>query len=125
LSRPYSHKQIVFNAKDETETVALDLEFGLCSKLIVECVYAGFTGTLDFKGSVNPDITKVDLPHVLMASATIQSQSVTQLSETTETSTKHYLLPEVLPSMDVVMTRSAGTISMQVYGVAADRPIYS
>lgn len=116
MSRPYSKSQKVFNAAAADATVALDPDFAICPTKIIEIVTVGFSGTLDIQGAVGSAVAKVNLNYTLMSQGTAQVPATAQLSYTTDSTTTHYLVVEPYPLIDFVMTRTAGTITINVFG---------
>lgn len=111
MAIPYSSPvQTVFNAAALTATVNLTADTQLASSVMIQYITAGWTGTLDFQGSLD-NVTWVNVPYVIVATGALASV-VAQVSKTTNTANYLYILTMPMPYMKVVMTRSAGSITM-------------
>lgn len=119
MARPWTEMQRIFEAADATATVVIpDMSAG--PSKVWEIVYNGFSGTIDIQGKVDGGAW-ANVPYVLANNATAPSRAVAQLSLTTESSTKTYLTWEPMPQMRIVMTRTAGDVSVTVW--ASETPI--
>ena len=116
MSRPTTHTQRIWSAKNATATAELDKEFRLCQSKIVELTLAGFSGTVDFQSKLEPDGAYANCLYREIDVDPEGSDGVAQLSFTLITGVKRYLLIGARPHSQIVMTRSAGTISAIVYG---------
>lgn len=105
-----SQVQTVFNAAALTATQALTADTQLAAGVQITYQTAGFSGTLDFQGSLG-GTTWYNLPYAIVGTGALASV-VAQVSKTTDTANYHYLILMPMPFMRVVMTRSAGTITM-------------
>jgi len=116
MSRPYAMEQKVFSSAVATETKALNAEFALCPTKVIEIVTTGFSGTLDIKGALLPAGTKDNIAYARMSQDGVQSPVNDQLSFSTDTARYRYITYEPYPNIDLVMTRSAGSISVNAFG---------
>lgn len=116
IDKVYTFFQKVFDGAVATATVALKNEFNQCPTKIIEIVTTGFSGTIDIQGSVAPGTTKDNVAYGLMGQDGTVTPSNNQLSYTADTSRYRYVVTELYPFMDIVMTRSAGSVSVDVFG---------
>ena len=105
-------RERIWNAKDATATAALSArgQTSLALRPIIEAVTAGFTGTLDIQGRVTADGAWVNIPYSVF-SAGWGAPSVAQVSFTTNSASHRYRILDYWPEMQIVMDRSAGTIT--------------
>lgn len=82
--------------------------------LILQYIGTGFSGTLDIQGKIHAAATFVNIPYYILAVGPI-AQAVAQISKTTDSSNQIIAVPIALPFMQVVMTRSAGTLAMYAH----------
>ena len=113
---------VLFNAAALTTTSEISRRhLQDAAQIAVQLRNFGFSGTLDFQGKAHSDAAQwVALPYYLVDAAGPLALDVAQLTYTTETANHLIILPVVLPLMQVVMTRSAGNISL--YGWATKSP---
>lgn len=122
MSLPFTKQESVWSSKATTETVTLDTEFSLCMTKIIEVITTGFSGTLDIKGKQADAATYDNVLYSLMGQVA-QVPSVAQLSYTTDTNRYRYVVPEYWHRMQLVMTRTAGSITVDVVGIDISLPI--
>lgn len=91
--------------------------FKFCTSKIVEVVTTGFTGTLDIRGRADVSLALLNIAYARIGQATQAAVSISQLSWTADTGHYFYLILTPLPENQLVMTRSAGTISVIVHGL--------
>ena len=120
----------VFVAADATETKTLksiNTEFQKCVSLIYEVDRTGFSGTLDFQTATPPGGTSANSLWTELDSETSADArpSNDQISWTADTGRNRYLVPISGVEPRVVMTRSAGTVTVNVtgYGVPLASPV--
>ncbi len=106
--------QRIWTAKAASQTVELDDGFAKCLTKAVDIVLTGFSGTLDFQGKDDPDGDYANL--VAVRSGVGQTPSAAQLSFSNVTATYKYYITDFSMFTQIVMTRSAGTISCYVSG---------
>jgi hypothetical protein len=88
--------------------------------IILQGRTVGFSGTFDIEGKSHEDAAQwAVLPYYVVGVGPL-ALAVAQLSFTTNTGNPVYILPVVMPLMRVVMTRSAGNVSL--YGWATKIP---
>ena len=114
---PYVFSEEVWNAKDVDETVALKSEFERCKVVVVEVTTTEFEGTLDIQGKVHELNAFSNVPFIRQDQASVQTPSTTQISYTsTDTGVYHYVILGYWRRLQLVMTRTAGTITCGVAG---------
>jgi len=125
MSLPFSNKQAVWIARATSQTVQLQSEFILCNVVVFEIATTGFSGKIDFKGKMHEGSTFDNIPYIREDQASVQVPSVSQLSFATDTARYRYVALGFWGALQVVMTRTAGTITMSVVGanVAGHFPI--
>lgn len=123
MGLPYTIDQVVFNAAVLTETKALETSFSRCLTKVIQIVTTGFTGTIDIQGRANAKGTYANVPYQLMGQAAFQAPSVSQLSYSTTTATAIYLVTEYYPDIQIVMTRSAGSVTVIAAGFEHGMPL--
>lgn len=96
--------------------VSVSAEYQKCLSLIIEIETAAFSGTLDIKGRANPDGTYTNLAYQEIDIDGTRAPTNDQLSYTTSTARTRYLVPLAAFDTELVMTRSAGSISVRVTG---------
>ena len=106
--------QKVWSAKNATATVELSEMAHLASKSI-QVNTAAFSGTLDFQGSLD-GVNWINARYVELTGDGVLSIVNDQLSYAADTSIKVYMLAEWWPHVRLVMTRSAGTITVDAWG---------
>jgi hypothetical protein len=116
MSLPYVVSEVAFNAAAVTETKELESDFEHCQVVVVEITTTGFSGTLDIKGKLHEISAFVNVPYIRQDLATLQTPSVAQLSLTTDTSSYRYIILGYWRKHQLVMTRSAGSITIAVVG---------
>lgn len=117
MTLPFTHSQQVWSAQAATATKALDtVEFSRCPTKVVEVITTGFSGTLDIQGKVGPASTHDNVAYILMGQDGAQAAVNNQLSWTTNTSRFRYLVLEPYPYIQLVMTRTAGSVTINVFG---------
>ena len=116
----------VFNAAAVTTTTTFaSLSDGAgvvldnAASMIIDVETTGFSGTLDFQGRESPTAARRNVAWQEIDNEGSSGLSATndQISYTTETSTHRYLVPIAARDMQVIMTRSAGSITLNVTGV--------
>lgn len=115
---PYQVAQVVFKEAVATATEALEDELKACPLKVIEIVTTGFSGTLDIQGGINGAVTMDNVAYNLMGQDGPQATVNNQLSYTTNSARYRYQISEPYARMQAVMTRTAGTISVYVYGWA-------
>jgi hypothetical protein len=116
MAFPYIVSEVIWNAKDVNETKYPKSEFEACQAIVVEVTTAGFSGTLDIQGTVHEISAYANVPYVRQDQATLQTPAVAQLSYTTNTGVVRYLILGYWRRLKLVMTRTAGTITLAVVG---------
>ena len=112
----YTFSEEVWNAKAVTETKELKSEFERCKVVVVEFTTAAFSGTIDIQGKVHELNAFSNVPYVRQDVHTLQTPAVTQLSLTTDTAIYRYVILGWWRKLQIVMTRSAGSITCGVAG---------
>jgi len=114
---PYIISQEVWNLKAADETKALDSEFERCAVVVVEVTTTGFEGTLDIQGKVHGISEYCNVPFIRQDQAGIQTPSTTKITYTsTDTDVYRYVILGYWRRLQLVMTRTAGTITCGVAG---------
>lgn len=113
---PYIYSQEVWKTKAETETKELDSQFERCKVVVIEITTAGFTGTIDIQGKVHEVSAYSNIPWVLQDTADAQTPSIAQITPTTNSTVKRYVVLGFWRKLQIKMTRSAGTITCGVAG---------
>jgi hypothetical protein len=116
MSLPYVVSEEVWNAKAVSQTKELKSEFERCQVIVVEITTVGFSGTLDIQGKLHEISGFVNVPYIRQDVHTLQTPAVAQLSLTTDTSSYRYVILGYWRKFQLVMTRSAGTITLAVVG---------
>lgn len=119
MARPYVVEEKIFDGADATETKSLKFEFAICSTKVVEIITTGFSGTVDIKGSVDQNATKDNVTYAQLGQGAALSQANAQLPFTTSTARARYVVVEPYPYMEIVMTRTAGSVDISVFGYGA------
>ena len=112
----YTFSEAVWIAKAETETKELASEFERCKVVVVEITTAGFSGTIDIQGKVHELNAFSNVPWVRQDQYTLQTPSVSQISETSDTDVYRYVILGYWRRLQIVMTRTAGSITCGVAG---------
>lgn len=120
MAMPFSTTFVLFSAAAATANATLP-DPGAAAVIQLSVTNAGFSGTLDIQGRLDPSDTFVNLQYVTMAAGSL-TPAVAQLSYSTQTATTTYLVLSPMPYMRVVMTRSAGSITM--YGRTYSEPFH-
>lgn len=116
MTTPYTCGQVVFDTVTATETVVLRSEFEKCPLKVVEIVTAGFSGTLDIQGKVWNGASYDNVSYSQLSQDGAQAVVNDQLSYTTNSARARYLVTEPYPMMQLVMARTAGSVSVIVHG---------
>lgn len=106
--------QTVWNAKNATETKTLnsvDWRFSRAASITIEIETTGFSGTLDIKGRSNSAGTYDSISYTQL-DTTPAISATAQLSYTLSTANTRYRLDDPPADIQLVMTRSAGTITL-------------
>ena len=124
MAIPLIVSEPIFRAAAATATTTLNSvnsEFGKCLSLIVRIETTGFSGAIDIQGRSHPEATYSNLLYATLDSTT-PTVSAAQLSYTLSTATVVYLVPVSRLETRIVMTRTAGTVSVFVEGVGEAVP---
>lgn len=113
---PYTFNEAVWIAQDEDETVELKSEFERCQVVVIEITTAAFSGTIDIKGKVHELNAYANIPYIRQDQAGIQIPSVAQVVPNTDTGVYRYVILGYWRRLQIVMTRTAGTITCGVAG---------
>lgn len=116
MSLPFVISQAVWSAKAATETIALQSDFERCEVTVIEITTTGFSGTLDIQGKLHEISEFSNVPYIRQDQASLQTPSVTQLSFTLDTAVYRYVVLGYWRRLQLVMTRSAGSITVGVAG---------
>jgi len=116
MSLPYVVSEAVWNAKAADETKELKSDFERCQVAVIEITTAGFSGTLDIQGKLHELNAFANVPYVRQDQASIQTPAVAQLSFVTDTGVYRYVVLGYWRKLQLVMTRTAGTITCGVAG---------
>lgn len=116
MTLPYIVSQAVWNGKAETESVELKSEFELCKVVVVEITTIGFTGTIDIQGKIHELSAFSNVPWVRQDQAAAQTPSISQIAPSTDTAVYRYVICGYWRRLKLVMTRSAGSITVGVGG---------
>ena len=116
MSLPYVVSEAVWSAKAVTETVGLKSEFERCQVTVIEIATTGFSGTIDIQGKLYELGAFANVPYIRQDQASIQTPSVSQISLTTDTDTYRYVILGYWRKLEIVMTRTAGSITCGVAG---------
>jgi len=116
MSMPYVVSEAIWNTKDASETAVLKTEFELCQATIIEFATTGFSGTIDIQGKAHELGSFANIPYIRQDQAGIQTPSVSQLSLTTDTGTYRYVILGYWRRFQLVMTRTAGSITCAAIG---------
>ena len=110
----------IWSAKNATATVTLqsiDSELAHSISLILTVATTAFSGNLDFQGKEHTGDTYTNLVYQeIDVDGGTRAANDDQLSYTVATNRKRYLIPIAPEFVQLVMTRSAGTISAWVRG---------
>ena len=116
MSLPFVFSEAVWSAKAASETVELKSEFERCQVVIVEITTAAFSGTIDIQGKIHEISAFANVPYIRQDQAGIQTPSVAQISHSLNTSVIRYVILGYWRRLQLVMTRTAGTITCGVGG---------
>lgn len=108
--------QKIFSAAAASATVEIGQGFEKCRTVIIEITTAGFTGTIDIKGRMHESAAYSNVPYIRQDQVATQTQSVDQLSYSGDTSVYRYAIIGFWPRLEVIMTRTAGTITCVASG---------
>ena len=121
MSIPYVCSELIWSAKDASETKEFKSEFERCEVIVVEITTVGFSGTIDIQSKLHEISGFVNVPYIRQDQATAQTPSVSQISLTTDTGTYCYVILGYWRRFRLVMTRTAGSITCGVAGSASAR----
>lgn len=113
---PYVVSEAVWDAKAISETKELKSDFERCQVIVVEFTTTGFSGALDIQGKLHELNAFANVPYIRQDAATLQTPAVAQLTFTTDTSVRRYVILGYWRRVQLVMTRTAGTITCAVVG---------
>lgn len=116
---PYIFSEAVWNAKAVTETVALKSEFERCQLVVIEFTTVDFSGTLDFKGKVHELNAFSNVPYIRQDQTSLQTPANAQLSLSTDDAVYRYVILGWWRRLQIVMTRTNGTITLGVAGTSS------
>jgi len=116
MSLPWVCSEAIWSAKEATETKVLKSDFERCAVTVIEVTTAAFTGTLDIQGKLHEISAYANVPYIRQDQASVQTPSVTQISYTLNTAVYRYVILGYWRKIQLVMTRSAGSISCGVAG---------
>lgn len=117
MSLPYTKFETPFSAAVLTATATLSGEIcRFCPTKVFEIITTGFSGTLDIQGRISPATTLDNVSYVRLNQSSAQQATNDQLSYTTDTGRYRYISTEPHFDMALVMTRSAGSITVHVAG---------
>jgi len=108
-------KEVLWSAQAVTATKKLADASHVITKLL-EFNTTGFSGTLDLQGSLD-NSNWVNLRYAEVTGDGSLSIVNDQISHTLNTSRRHYLIAEYWPYVQIVMTRSAGSLDAQWWGI--------
>ncbi|KKL83116.1 hypothetical protein LCGC14_1977960 [marine sediment metagenome] len=115
MSVPVIVSDVVWNLKAESETKELKTELEQCNVTVIEITTSGFTGTIDIQGKVHELANYSNIPYIRQDQAVTQFPSVTQLSYS-GSGVYRYVILGWWRRFKIVMTRTAGTITLAVAG---------
>lgn len=115
---PYTYTQLIWNAKNATATKELDSEFGRCAIVVVEITTANFTGTIDLKGKIHEVSAFSNVPWIRQDQAAAQTPSISQIAPSGDTAVYRYVICGWWRFLQIVMTRSGGTITCAIAGTS-------
>ncbi len=113
---PYVFTEEVWNLKAVTDTKKLKGEFERCKIVVVEITTVDFTGTIDLQGKVHELNAFSNVPYIRQDQATVQTPSVSQITPSTDTAVYRYVILGYWRRLQIVMTRSNGSITCGVAG---------
>ena len=108
-------RAVLFQVWDagQATTATADISVRRGAQAIIQLDLTGFTGTFDIQGKAHPDASYVNLPYQRVDS--VGTPATAQISTTTITATRLYKILAPMPYMQIVMTRSAGSLAAYVY----------
>ena len=112
----YTFSEAVWIEKAATETKELASEFERCKVIVIEITTAAFSGTIDIQGKAHEISAFSNIPYIRQDVADLQTPAVAQLSLTTNTAVYRYVILGYWRKLQIVMTRTAGTITLGVAG---------
>jgi len=120
---PYIVTEEVWKDKDASETKELRSDFSKCAHIVLEVVTSKFSGSLAIQGRLSAkasyqNVRWLRLP--IAATAERLSDDAT-ISYSNDTSAYRYVILEKVYELRLVMSRTAGTIS--VFAIGLDVPI--
>ena len=118
MSMPYVVSQEVWNLKALTETKELDPALERCQIVVIEFTTVSFTGTIDIQGKISGLNAFSNVPYIRQDQATVQTPSVAQIAPSTDTAVYRYVILGWWRRLQIVMTRSAGSITCGVAGTS-------
>lgn len=95
-------------------TVAIQPNAAQNGAFLLSLITTGFSGTIDIQGKAHISDTYVNIPYVILGAGPV-AFAVAQISKTTETAHPLYMIPICFPFMQIVMTRSAGSLALYGY----------
>ncbi len=113
---PYTFSQAVWNAKAVSDTVELQSEFERCAVTVIEITTVAFSGTIDIQGKAHELSAYANVPYIRQDQASIQTPSVTQVVPAIDTGVYRYVVLGYWRRLQIVMTRTVGTITCGVAG---------
>ncbi len=113
---PYVFSQLIWLKQDESETKELASEFERCRVVVGEATIADFSGTIDIQGKVHEQNDWSNVPYIRQDQATIQTPSVDQLVFADDSGIYRYTILGYWRRLRIVMTRTAGTITVGIGG---------
>ena len=120
---PYTFNEAVWILKAATETKELASEFERCQVTVIEITTAAFSGTIDIQGKVHELNAYSNVPYIRQDQASIQIPSVAQIVPAIDTGVYRYVVLGYWRRLQIVMTRTAGTITCGVAG-SSDAEVY-
>ncbi len=112
----YTYNEAVWNLKAATETKELATEFERCAVTVIEITTAAFSGTIDIQGKAHEISEYSNVPYIRQDQATIQTPSVAQIDHTLDDGLVQYVVLGYWRRLQLVMTRTAGSITCGVAG---------
>lgn len=116
MALPYTQSQELFSAAALTATTKLVTPLANAAGVVqIQVTTTGFSGTLDIQGKTHPSASYTNLTYFVPGAGS-STTAVAQLSYTTDTASYNYQVINPMPYMQVVMTRSAGSVSAWARG---------
>ena len=116
MSLPFVVAEAVWNAQALTATASLKSDFERCQVTVIEVTTAAFSGTIDIQGKLHELSAFANVPYIRQDQASIQTPSVAQIVPSIDTGVYRYVILGYWRKLQIVMTRSAGTITCGVVG---------